>query len=1007
MAESFQSTPFPPAITEFCTRELNQEAQQALSGAIAALTPSDSSSCFQLMEELVESSRKSAVVGLEKFPEAIRMLGPSQALVWLDLGVTLAGQSSATAQKFFKGSLDLLRSVDPVKRAAFLPLGLEIADGHYGTVMDFIRACSELPSGIEADDLTLWMQAGLRLAEEDMVLAVEYFRISPRVLDFLRITDIPLWVQLGRRLVKPNSLGKLDYLKVIEYFRLSPETLSALEPPDIRRPFLELGDALAQSSPSLGMDFLRLGPTVLPGLESSNHRRLFVEQARRLIGPAGRDLSVIMDYLREGPKMFVMLGNDPSDFIAWVDAGLALLSRNPERAKAYFSGQSKTGQDTTDRLIGGISLKHVQRVLELYAEGLSGQPVTIRPTTDLPEDLREPLGDSPTTDGRTIYLPDRIRFFPQDSDNFRMYKISTLHEAGHLEFGTYTPDMESIRDVVEAVRLEYGGTERRDRPVKTAGDFFRLFPDPAWAQFLWTLLEDARVDHRLRTEYPGVRRDMDQIIAHDLEARPKLASLPPRMAIQEALLQLSITDTTEVPLELAETLSGAYDLLTEMKTPTGSSTDSLRTLVRLYRFLDEELKRFPSIDGETDPLGKQEKINVKDASTSKGQGSQTLSTSTISYRGTMHPDWVQDRQSGGTEGIDPASLKSSPPVSPPRPEDQKETRMKDGKDAERKTPDPIEAASPAGSSPIPALGRPDERVFFYDEWDQGAQEYRPKWCRLYEQRVHPGSSRIVRETLSTYGPVIRRLRRHFQSLRPEAFRKVKRQASGEEFDLDAVVENRTELRSGRIPHDRLYIKSEKRVRDVATAFLIDMSGSTSRQVSSPGRRVIEIEQEALVLMAEALQAIGDGFAIYGFSGDTKDHVDFYIIKEFSDPFNPMIHERIGATRSLNQNRDGTAIRHAVSKLNQQPARTRLLILLSDGKPLDTDYAGEYSLQDTKKALREARMHGIHPYCITIDPRVEDANRYVHKMYGDVSYTIIDRVATLPDKLPRIYRRLTT
>ena len=369
----------------------------------------------------------------------------------------------------------------------------------------------------------------------------------------------------------------------------------------------------------------------------------------------------------------------------------------------------------------------------------------------------------------------------------------------------------------------------------------------------------------------------------------------------------------------------------------------------------------------------------------------------------MHPDWVRSHSDDATVPVDPARLDSGPPPSFPRSE-SRDKIFKDGQtEAATKEKVPDSGAKTASIRPMDfeASGNP---VFFYDEWDEGAQEYRPKWCRLYEHRIQPESSLIVQQTLSSYGPVLRRLRRHFQSLRPESFRTVKRQTSGEQLDLDAVIEARTELRSGRTPQDRLYIRNEKRLRDVAVAFLIDMSGSTSRQIPSASRRVIEVEQEALILMAEALQAVGDPFAIYGFSGDSKDRVDFYIIKDFSDVLNGRIHERIGAMRSLNQNRDGTAIRHVSVKLSQQPAKTRLLILLSDGKPLDTGYAGAYSLQDTKMALREARRRGIHPYCITVD---KEASRYVTEMYGEVSHTIIDQVATLPDKLPRIYRRLTT
>ncbi len=1008
MPDPIQPMSLPPFLTEFCARELDAPSQQTLFETIVALTPSDRSTLLELLEELISTAPKAAAIGVRKLAGALQALAPTQALSWLDLGTSMASQSSTAAQKYFSESPDLLAATDPARRLPLLTLGLELSDGHHGVVIDFIRACPELPAGIGTADLTSWMEEGRRLAEEDSVLAVEYFRISPEVLRQILIADLPLWVQLGRHLVQPNVLGKPDYLKAIEYFRLSPETLSGLEPADLRRPFLELGLVLAQRSAAIGMDYLRSCPSILREFDSPIHRRLLLSQGRRLgdaVISVGREPSIVLDYLREGSKMFRAFEYNPTDFIIWVDAGLSLLSQNPERVKAYFIGRSKTGQDTSERLIGGISLKTIVRTLTLYAEGLSGRSVAIRPTTDLPEKLRETIGDSPTTDGRTIYLPDRIRLFPNDEDNFRLYKMTTLHEAGHLEFGTYEPDLKAMQDVIETVTVEYGRSPSTDRPLQTAADYFRLFPDPSWARSLWTILEDARVDFHLRAEYPGVRRDMDQIVALDLKSRPVLEGLPPRAAIHEALLQLSITDTTEAPLELAETISGAYDLLLELKKPSATATDSLCILARLYRFLEEQLRRFPSVRGEADPLGMQETSmeSSTEPASSPDQRGTTPSSSTLSYRGAMHPDWVQFRPEDKTISIDPSRLNSGPPPSAPRPE-SRDKILQDGRtETEVKENVSVPGSKTAPTRPM-ELESSENPVFFYDEWDERAEEYRPKWCRLYEHRIRPESSLIVQQTLSSYGPVMRLLRRHFESLRPEAFRKVKRQMHGEDLDLDAVIEARTELRSGRTPQDALYIRNEKRVRDVAVAFLIDMSGSTSRQIPSARRRVIEVEQEALILMAEALQAVGDTFAIYGFSGDSKDRVDFYVIKDFSDALNARIHERIGAMRSLNQNRDGAAIRHASAKLSRQPAKTRLLILLSDGKPLDTGYAGAHSLQDTKMALKEARRRGVHPYCITID---KEASRYVTEMYGEVSHTIIDQVATLPDRLPRIYRRLTT
>jgi len=128
------------------------------------------------------------------------------------------------------------------------------------------------------------------------------------------------------------------------------------------------------------------------------------------------------------------------------------------------------------------------------------------------------------------------------------------------------------------------------------------------------------------------------------------------------------------------------------------------------------------------------------------------------------------------------------------------------------------------------------------------------------------------------------------------------------------------------------------------------------------------------------------------------------IKNFDERLGATTAKRLGGLSPRQQNRDGAAIRHAVAKLRAREAKTRILVLLSDGRPLDGDYKDEYSLEDTKAALREARQQGIDPFCITID---READSYLRRMYGDVRYTVIDRVESLPARLPRIYQRLTT
>ncbi|HXC66527.1 MAG TPA: nitric oxide reductase activation protein NorD, partial [Nitrospiraceae bacterium] len=168
--------------------------------------------------------------------------------------------------------------------------------------------------------------------------------------------------------------------------------------------------------------------------------------------------------------------------------------------------------------------------------------------------------------------------------------------------------------------------------------------------------------------------------------------------------------------------------------------------------------------------------------------------------------------------------------------------------------------------------------------------------------------------------------------------------------------------------------------------------------------VIDVEKEGLVLLCEALEAVGDQYALYGYSGQGRGQVDFLILKDFDDELGGKAAQRLGGLSPMQQNRDGAAIRHATAKLLAREARTRLLVLINDGRPLDDGYKDEYSLEDTKMSLREARRQGVHPFCVTID---READAYVRRMYGDVQFMVIDHVEALPLRLPRIYQQLTT
>jgi nitric oxide reductase NorD protein len=158
-----------------------------------------------------------------------------------------------------------------------------------------------------------------------------------------------------------------------------------------------------------------------------------------------------------------------------------------------------------------------------------------------------------------------------------------------------------------------------------------------------------------------------------------------------------------------------------------------------------------------------------------------------------------------------------------------------------------------------------------------------------------------------------------------------------------------------------------------------------------------------VLLCEALTMLNDRHAIYGFSGSTRKGCEFYTVKDFADGWGDEAKRRLAGLVPLSYTRLGPPIRHATTLLQAIPARVRLLMLFSDGRPNDFDaYGGEYGIADTRKALLEARGRGLRTFCLTIDG---EAREYMPRLFGS-DYVTLSNVATLPRKLPDLYRRLT-
>jgi len=279
----------------------------------------------------------------------------------------------------------------------------------------------------------------------------------------------------------------------------------------------------------------------------------------------------------------------------------------------------------------------------------------------------------------------------------------------------------------------------------------------------------------------------------------------------------------------------------------------------------------------------------------------------------------------------------------------------------------------------------------YPEWDHRSQSYRDPgaWVRLLP--CEDGPSAWVDRTLRAHATLIHAIRGRFQVLRARRV-KLRRQEDGDELDLDAYIEATADLRAGRTSRQALYQSERPARRDVAVLLLVDISGSTDGWVSAQ-RRVIDVEKEALLLVCIALADLQDPFAVFAFSGQGHDAVTLRTLKRFDEPYGADVSRRIAALEPEAYTRTGAALRHATSVLMKSSARHRLLLLLSDGKPNDVDeYEGRYGVEDTRQAVVEATLQGIHPFCLTIDRQGVD---YLSYVFGPTRYALLPRPELLP------------
>ena len=1012
-----------------------------LTRELARLPLDKSTAALETSATIASVSLRASIEFLRAASEAAKTLEAAELRSWGELGRRLALGDVETAVSFFVAGVSEMNGLSPELHPLIFQVCLRQATLSSTVAAETLRNAPTLARDVDDSRiLRSVFEIAAEISRRTAKHSAEFLSATPRVVQSLqRFDQSPAVLESALALAAEFALRAGGIAS--DAWSTLPSAIANLNPDDAVRlleqtsKFLERGGGVALHVLTSGSDILRVLPRVfdewieLLSLVSEHGNAslvAFVRSSPRFVRAVaaqverGQAIEIAKRVIRVTQQIARIDGEAAlacfrasaqalrtvsiEQFEEWVRQGLALdddNARGDARARrSYFAIETRRSHEALHTGGNGLALESVQHLLLLYVEGLTGRTIEVAPLAAVPVESR--IGD-----GRTIYLPSLIAEFGDEELDFRLYKVLAAHGAGQIEFGTYESDTVQLRAAYAAIADAHdqqsadaraafavademvsgdkapGGSDQSPASTDPVADYrtvLNLFPIPHLARRIFGTLENARIDRRLRQTYRGLTRDLDFIREHLRRARPRIVDLPAAMVPFELLFQVTLCGGA-----LDDARQFYSQIISELETITAdylsvrgaTVADTLMATNRVYALFKSMA---PDDDSQTE---NQEELSDDQASEAQSE----LLRHERSERSSQRQDvrelfnaWNDPDAEGEPDEIDGAESWLEA--------DSSEQALEEG-----------------------------EVAFNYDEWDRDLTDHRLGWCRVIEKRVKHGDQVFVEATRERYKGVISSIRHQFQLLKPEDLTRIFNELDGEEFDLNAVVDFVIDRRSAKVgsghQSERLYTKRLRRRRDVAVSFLLDQSSSTARTIgrhplqpyTHPGRRIIEIEKEGLVLMSEALEAVGDPYSINGFTSEGRRNVKFYVVKDFDEHYSDEVKQRIGGITYQNNTRLGAAIRHATARLAKQDSRTRLLIVLSDGRPYDHDYGdARYAREDTREALRQAKNRGVTPFCITIDRESESE---LKDLYGDIGYTIIDDVLSLPERLPGIYRRLTT
>jgi hypothetical protein len=656
----------------------------------------------------------------------------------------------------------------------------------------------------------------------------------------------------------------------------------------------------------------------------------------------------------------------------YIQTGIEKYESQPEKGILYFSIADEIARNVFESLQTVYPLRLIHERLTNYIHARIGLFVSIRSFSQLPKQFQlSKQAFYIYNDSLCIYVPDEIGIFANKNDNRLLYKYLIRWEASFFEWGTYDFDLEKLIDMYPDIDLHNVSIKGTD-----LYRYLNSFPNLRLAKNLFILFEHLRIRSCLNRFYPGVLRVCLPVFRSLIKKNNK------NISVLQQLYNAVVLDLERENKDIS--LFNQIKLaMKRLNDQTATVETSAHLTFLFYSDIHSKLDNFDMNIPVSDICCELIEKRIYDIDQKAKKLCTALRQKKIKiYKSQIRKKLYQKNELSMNDLQELVAFTSDA--------NSIQQCLMSLNDIENRNE---------------ILSEPQGKgsVFHYNEWDSRIGSYKINYTRVVQTEYAQTPNTCYEQSLQANFGLLRHIRRRFEMLRPEGLKILRRWQEGDAFDYRQLLEYGIDRKMRKTPSDRLYTKRVKEYRDVAVFLLVDLSKSTANVLPGSRKTVLDVEQDAIVIFCEALKQCGDPFAIAGFSSVGRHAVSFYWIKQINEDLSHPVKNRIGNMRSLRSTRLGTAIRHVNYQVENIPSKIRLVIVLSDGFPNDSDYKKEYAIKDTRKAILEARSKGIYIHGITVNLSV---NAQLDDLYGKGNHHVITDVSELPDRLPIIYHQLT-